>query len=1292
MKYKNILLTILLILIICLSIQTISASNIVDDSYTNELDTDLNEINEEKLDSSNELLASSNQEIISEVSSDPLPTIETGVVSGGVDFTHIHPWAPSDSINGNKGNITYKIPSTANIKSAYIYVNVYSGSGGTNYGAYANTTLTTSNGQQLLGSEYLWTSTSSQNGIKYIVNDHVDRVYSDYMIFYNVTDLLQGLNGTSVSVDVHSYPIPGKSFDGRIKLISLFVAWDDGDSDEIYYWLNGGQAWTDDTENGLHTTFENIGEMEFSEKLSTLTNLGVSSTDAMYHINGVPFFSESDSDEYINGAYYQYHKWNISSYMDSGTLELRYFPVGGAYGPSFKNVISILTIQDIPTYDEYIAEISLIPEFSEVPSAYAGTNNTLNVRITTKEGNYVVRLLADGVVVNQSEYNFKDGVNSILLTDSTIRPVDELTVNGAENKKVNYTIQVSSKGKLINSSSIIVPVLYNGYLGKDLAYPSDGINHFLNITVNGDIVIDIQDSSHYIGHNIFNRSEVWNVDLDDNSNIVKSFIYVPYHEFNSKNYVEDINMFNVTFNDVNIIPIGLYRDQSNLGNYYYLGYGILLYDVTNLIRNGENRLVLNKRFDTPAVYPSALIYMYNTTGSNSIKEIYIYNGADLLEGISNNLAGRTVHTDTKIDVNSKLTSNATLYIFAAGPQTDEGNLIFNNQLYENIWNASVASNDVYSLDITNALRDSNDISFIATGFKIIALQQIIVLDKNLDDLDISLESEYPDVCYAGTNNYITVNIDAIRNNNLTAKLFADGVLVNESNICLSYGFNQFTLVDNTIRPVDEFSVNGAENKKVNYALQLLSNDKIIANSSVSLNILYNGYLGKDLAYPKGGMDSFLNVTVNGGIVVDVKDGLYLEAFDFTRTDTWNINLDNKITIKSLIYVPYKECNANLIGDGKMFTVKFNGVVIEPIASYRDQSNLGQFGGYGYGLVVYDVTALIKNGTNSFVLTKNKPTPSVYPSTLIYMYNITDSKVIKNIYISNGADLLSIDSNRPIHMDSKINVDSTAGGAELYIFAANVQGGAGNIIFNNKTHENVWGGSASTTDLYNLDISNTIKNNNNVSFVVKKGTILALHQMIVTTQKTLTPTKLSVASKVTTVYNTNKNLVITLKDNDGKAIANAKVTVILNGAKKVLTTNNKGQVSYALSSKLTPKTYTAQIAYDGDANHTKSTAKTTVVVKKATIKMAAKSTTFKVKTKTKKYAITLKDNKGKVMKKVKVTIKVKGKTYKATTNNYGKATFKITKLSKKGKYTATVKYAGNRYYNAVTKSVKITVKR
>lgn len=97
-----------------------------------------------------------------------------------------------------------------------------------------------------------------------------------------------------------------------------------------------------------------------------------------------------------------------------------------------------------------------------------------------------------------------------------------------------------------------------------------------------------------------------------------------------------------------------------------------------------------------------------------------------------------------------------------------------------------------------------------------------------------------------------------------------------------------------------------------------------------------------------------------------------------------------------------------------------------------------------------------------------------------------------------------------------------------------------------------------------------------------------------------------------------------------------------------------------------------------------------VVNKKASKITAKKKTFKRAKKVKKYSITLKSGKTPI-KKVKVTIKIGKKTYKAKTNNKGKATFKIKKLTKKGKYKAVIKFKGDKTYKASTKKVKITIK-
>ena len=183
-----------------------------------------------------------------------------------------------------------------------------------------------------------------------------------------------------------------------------------------------------------------------------------------------------------------------------------------------------------------------------------------------------------------------------------------------------------------------------------------------------------------------------------------------------------------------------------------------------------------------------------------------------------------------------------------------------------------------------------------------------------------------------------------------------------------------------------------------------------------------------------------------------------------------------------------------------------------------------------------------------------------------------------------------------------------------------------------------------------------------------------------------------ASKITTVYNGNKYLVATLIDSNKKPMVGVKVTIKLsNGKTQTSKTNAKGQVKLSANGLAPVKTYTATATFAGNATYKKSTTTAKVVVKKATPKLTAKAKTFKKSVKIKKYTVTLKTNQNKVMKNTKLTLKVNGKTYKATTNTKGQATFKITKLTKRGKFTAVVKFAGNKYYNAKTVKPKITVK-
>ena len=181
------------------------------------------------------------------------------------------------------------------------------------------------------------------------------------------------------------------------------------------------------------------------------------------------------------------------------------------------------------------------------------------------------------------------------------------------------------------------------------------------------------------------------------------------------------------------------------------------------------------------------------------------------------------------------------------------------------------------------------------------------------------------------------------------------------------------------------------------------------------------------------------------------------------------------------------------------------------------------------------------------------------------------------------------------------------------------------------------------------------------------------------------------SLLVTATKSGSNYNIVLKDNSGNVLAGQKVTITFNGKTSTATTNAKGEITYKIVSAKAGS-YKLTLKFDGDDKYAATTKTATIKVSKEATKLTAAKKTFKAKVKTKKYTVTLKDSKGKAIKKVKVTIKVKGKTYKATTNAKGKAVFKIKNLKKKGTYKAKVTFAGNAYYNKVAKTVKITVKK
>ena len=183
-------------------------------------------------------------------------------------------------------------------------------------------------------------------------------------------------------------------------------------------------------------------------------------------------------------------------------------------------------------------------------------------------------------------------------------------------------------------------------------------------------------------------------------------------------------------------------------------------------------------------------------------------------------------------------------------------------------------------------------------------------------------------------------------------------------------------------------------------------------------------------------------------------------------------------------------------------------------------------------------------------------------------------------------------------------------------------------------------------------------------------------------------------KVTTVNTAvdgkiGKYLTVVLKDQFGNVLNNKSVHITLNNQVYDLITDNDGKANVQLNIA-NAGTYSAAITFIGDNSYVGQFKVAKVTVSKQAAKLTVAKKTYKVKAKTKKLTATFKSAKGKAIKGKKITFKVKGKTYTAKTNAKCVATVNV-KLTKKGTYTFTAKFAGDNTYKAISKSAKLILK-
>ena len=396
----------------------------------------------------------------------PLNTTHNGSVSGDLYVNATQPVAWSDQptdVSSREFNQTYNLPTHTDIQWARVYVNIYSGSGSANW-PVNTTVMLDGNGdgvyETTLGTELLTSDNYSTDGTVYWINDHCTRVYSDYQLWYDVTGLI---NCNNPSVYVKTQQVGTDTFDGRLKMIALVAAYNDGDNDKVDYWVNDGQDWIS-SGSSSSTTFK-TSTVTAGVTNATLNTVTLSSKDGTYSFNGATY---NGTDPVAPVNYFITHTWDVTNQITNGANSTLNYNAGSS---SFKSVLATLAVRQAlsaPIADFSANStngfVSLTVQFTNnstgTITSYAwdfnndGTTDSTEVNPTwtyTTPGKYTVKLTATGPLGSSNETK----MDYIIVRDPSVA---DLEVTNLTNDSLNIdktgkvTVRVENLGGVASSA------------------------------------------------------------------------------------------------------------------------------------------------------------------------------------------------------------------------------------------------------------------------------------------------------------------------------------------------------------------------------------------------------------------------------------------------------------------------------------------------------------------------------------------------------------------------------------------------------------------------------------------------------------------------------------------------------------------------------------------------------------------------------------------------------------------------------------------------------------------------
>ena len=179
------------------------------------------------------------------------------------------------------------------------------------------------------------------------------------------------------------------------------------------------------------------------------------------------------------------------------------------------------------------------------------------------------------------------------------------------------------------------------------------------------------------------------------------------------------------------------------------------------------------------------------------------------------------------------------------------------------------------------------------------------------------------------------------------------------------------------------------------------------------------------------------------------------------------------------------------------------------------------------------------------------------------------------------------------------------------------------------------------------------------------------------------------SSISMNYGDSKKLTVRLlNSSNNKSMASKTVSLVVNGKTYNKTTNSTGYAVFTIPT-LNPGVYSATVKFGGGSNYASCSKTLNVTVNKIFTKISTNSSDYVFAESGELIAI-LQNKDGKAIGGKILTFSIDNKTFSATTDSNGRASFLVSELSL-GNYSGIISFGGDNSYNASSESINLIIK-